>query len=58
MIAPLKVEFHFDFGSPNAYLAERALPSIERRSGAKFEYLPVLLGVIYKATGIMSPADS
>jgi 2-hydroxychromene-2-carboxylate isomerase len=26
---PLKVEFLFDFGSPNAYLAELVLPGIE-----------------------------
>jgi len=26
MAVPLKVEFHFDFGSPNAYLAELVLP--------------------------------
>ena len=26
--SPLKVEFQFDFGSPNAYLAEYALPGI------------------------------
>jgi 2-hydroxychromene-2-carboxylate isomerase len=55
---PLKVEFQFDFGSPNAYLAELVIPSIERRTGVKFEYVPVLLGGIYKATGNMSPADS
>ncbi len=35
---PLKVEFLFDFGSPNAYLAERVIPQIERRTGAKFDY--------------------
>jgi 2-hydroxychromene-2-carboxylate isomerase len=58
MAAPLKVEFHFDFGSPNAYLAELALPGIEQRTGVKFEYVPVLLGGVYKATGNMSPADS
>jgi 2-hydroxychromene-2-carboxylate isomerase len=58
MAAPLKVEFHFDFGSPNAYLAELALPEIERRTGVKFDYVPVLLGGVYKATGNMSPADS
>jgi 2-hydroxychromene-2-carboxylate isomerase len=58
MAAPLKVEFHFDFGSPNAYLAELALPEIERRTGVKFDYLPVLLGGVYKSTGNMSPADS
>ena len=58
MAAPLKVEFHFDFGSPNAYLAELVLPEIERRTGVKFDYVPVLLGGIYKATGNMSPFDS
>lgn len=56
--SPLKVEFQFDFGSPNAYLAEYALPGIEKRTGVKFEYVPVLLGGIYKATNNMSPFDS
>jgi 2-hydroxychromene-2-carboxylate isomerase len=58
MAAPLKLEFHFDFGSPNAYLAELVLPEIEGRTGVKFEYVPVLLGGVYKATGNMSPFDS
>ena len=55
---PLKVEFLFDFGSPNAYLAELVLPGIARRTGVKLEYVPVLLGGIFKATGNMSPFDS
>jgi 2-hydroxychromene-2-carboxylate isomerase len=55
---PLKAEFQFDFGSPNAYLAECAIPQIERRTGIKFDYVPVLLGGIYKLTGNMSPAES
>jgi len=58
MAAPLKVEFHFDFGSPNAYLAHLVIPEIEKRQGVKFEYVPVLLGGVYKATGNMSPSDS
>jgi 2-hydroxychromene-2-carboxylate isomerase len=58
VVNPLKVEFQFDFGSPNAYLAELALPAIERRTGIKFEYVPVLLGGIYKATNNVSPAES
>ena len=57
MAAPLTLEFHFDFGSPNAYLAELVLPEIEGRTGVKFEYVPVLLGGVYKATGNMSPFD-
>lgn len=58
MAAPLKVEFHFDFGSPNAYLAELVLPEIEQRTAVKFDYVPVLLGGVYKATGNMSPFNS
>ena len=53
-----KVEFHFDFGSPNAYLAHRVIPEIERRTGAKFEYVPVLLGGVFKLTGNRSPAEA
>ena len=53
-----KVEFHFDFGSPNAYLAHLVIPDIERRTGIKFEYIPVLLGGVFKLTGNRSPAES
>lgn len=53
-----KVEFHFDFGSPNAYLSHLVIPAIEKRTGAKFEYVPVLLGGIFKLTGNRSPAES
>jgi len=58
MVSPLKVEFHFDFGSPNAYLAELVLPAIEQRTAVKFEYVPVLLGGVYKATNNRSPAEA
>jgi 2-hydroxychromene-2-carboxylate isomerase len=53
-----KVEFHFDFGSPNAYLSHRVIPEIERRTGAKFDYVPVLLGGVFKLTGNRSPAEA
>jgi 2-hydroxychromene-2-carboxylate isomerase len=56
--SPLQVEFHFDFGSPNAYLAELVLPQVEKRTGVKFDYVPVLLGGVYKATNNLSPAES
>lgn len=52
------VEFHFDFGSPNAYLSHLVIPDIVRRVGAKFEYVPVLLGGVYKLTGNRSPAET
>jgi 2-hydroxychromene-2-carboxylate isomerase len=54
----VNIEFHFDFGSPNAYLAHMVVPVIERRIGVKFEYVPVLLGGIFKLTGNRSPAES
>ena len=50
-----EIEFHFDFGSPNAYLAHRVVPVIEQRTGARFRYVPVLLGGVFKATGNASP---
>jgi 2-hydroxychromene-2-carboxylate isomerase len=53
-----KVEFHFDFGSPNAYLAHLVIPEIEKRTGAKFAYVPVLLGGVFRLTGNRSPAES
>jgi 2-hydroxychromene-2-carboxylate isomerase len=52
------VEFHFDFGSPNAYLSHLVIPAIEQRTAAKFQYVPVLLGGIFKATNNRSPAES
>jgi 2-hydroxychromene-2-carboxylate isomerase len=52
------VEFHFDFGSPNAYLSHLVIPGIESRTGAKFEYVPVLLGGVFKLTNNRSPAES
>jgi 2-hydroxychromene-2-carboxylate isomerase len=53
-----RLEFHFDVGSPNSYLADIVLQDIERRTGTKFEYIPVLLGGIFKATGNVSPGVS
>ena len=53
-----KVEFHFDFGSPNAYLSHLVIPEIEKRTGSKFEYVPILLGGVFKLTNNRSPAES
>jgi len=53
-----KVEFLFDFGSPNAYLSHLVIPEIEKRHRLKFEYLPVLLGGVFKLTNNRSPAES
>ena len=52
------VEFHFDFGSPNAYLCHLVIPQIEHRTGATFVYVPILLGGVFKLTNNRSPAES
>ena len=49
------IEFVFDFASPNAYLAYRALPPILERTGARLVINPFLLGGIFKATGNVAP---
>lgn len=54
----MQAEFHFDFGSPNAYLAHRVVPAIEARTRATFRYVPVLLGGVFKATGNRSPMEA
>ena len=51
-------QFMFDVGSPNAFLSHEAIPAIEQRTGVKFEYVPILLGGIFKATNNKSPAES
>jgi 2-hydroxychromene-2-carboxylate isomerase len=58
MVAKTNPQFMFDFGSPNAFLSHEAIPAIEQRSGVKFEYIPVLLGGIFKATNNRSPAET
>jgi 2-hydroxychromene-2-carboxylate isomerase len=54
----MRVEFHFDFGSPNAYLSHLIIPQIEQRTGVKFEYVPILLGGVFKLTNNRSPVES
>ncbi len=51
----MRVEFLFDFGSPNAWFAHRVIPAIEKRTGVPFDYVPVLLGGIFKLTNNRPP---
>ena len=57
-MSPTAPQFMFDFGSPNAFLSHEAIPAIEQRTGVKFEYVPILLGGIFKATNNKSPAET
>lgn len=49
------LEFVFDFASPNAYLAYKALPAVLERTGASVQLSPCLLGGLFKATGNQAP---
>jgi 2-hydroxychromene-2-carboxylate isomerase len=55
VVMPKTVEFIFDFGSPNAYLAHKALAPILARTGAELVIVPCLLGGIFKATNNKAP---
>lgn len=48
-------EFVYDFGSPNAYMAWKAIPSIEEQHDVTFSFTPILLGGIFKSTGNQPP---
>jgi 2-hydroxychromene-2-carboxylate isomerase len=52
------VQFLFDFGSPNAYLCHKVIPRIEDRCGVRFEYLPILLGGLFKLSNNRSPVEA
>ncbi len=52
------VQFLFDFGSPNAYLCHKVIPEIEARTGIRFEYVPVLLGGLFKLANNRSPMEA
>jgi 2-hydroxychromene-2-carboxylate isomerase len=49
------LEFLFDFGGPNSYLAYKMLPDLCARTGAKVVYVPILLGGLFKLTNNQAP---
>jgi 2-hydroxychromene-2-carboxylate isomerase len=49
------IDFIFDFGSPNAYLAWKVLPGIAARSNAQVNLIPCLLGGLFKLTKNQAP---
>ncbi|MGV6804614.1 MAG: DsbA family protein [Ruegeria sp.] len=51
----LSLDFVYDFGSPNAFLAHKVLPDLSRRQSVGIRNVPVLLSVIFKATNNQSP---
>ena len=55
---PATIDFLFDFGSPNGYLAWKVLPGIAERTGARLNLVPVLLGGLFKLTNNRSPVEA
>ena len=51
------IDFYFDFASPNAYLSHKVMKGIKERNGAEVNYIPVLLGGIFKATNNKPPME-
>jgi 2-hydroxychromene-2-carboxylate isomerase len=49
------LEFLFDFGGPNSYLAYTMLPELSARTGTEIIYTPILLGGLFKLTNNQAP---
>ena len=50
-------DYYFDFGSLATYLAHTQMEKIKSETGASPNYLPMLLGAVFKATGNSSPVS-
>ena len=46
-----EVDFYFDFSSPYSYLAAESIDAMARRHGHRVNWIPMMLGVIFKSTG-------
>jgi 2-hydroxychromene-2-carboxylate isomerase len=45
------IEFYFDFTSPYGYLMSERIDDLAAKHGRKVKWRPILLGVVFKATG-------
>lgn len=45
------IDFYFDFSSPYAYLLSERIDEVAARHDRKVHWHPILLGIIFKATG-------
>jgi 2-hydroxychromene-2-carboxylate isomerase len=50
MAAP--IDFYFDFSSPYGYLAAQKIDALAAKHGRSVDWHPVLLGVVFKQTGM------
>ncbi|MEY4763339.1 MAG: hypothetical protein RI907_12 [Pseudomonadota bacterium] len=49
---PAAIDFYFDFTSPYGYFAAERIEELATKHGRSVDWHPVLLGVIFKATGM------
>ncbi len=49
------VDFYFDFVSPYTYLASTQMEGFAERTGAEVNWIPFLLGGVFKATENSAP---
>ncbi len=52
------IDFWFDFSSPYGYLMAEKIDAVAAKHGRKVKWHPILLGVIFQATGSRPPADA
>lgn len=45
------IDFYFDFSSPYGYLLSERIDALAARFGRKVRWHPILLGIVFKATG-------
>ncbi|PKO35571.1 MAG: 2-hydroxychromene-2-carboxylate isomerase [Betaproteobacteria bacterium HGW-Betaproteobacteria-7] len=54
---PTPIDFWFDFSSPYGYLMAEKIDTVAAQHGRKVRWHPILLGVIFQATGSRPPTD-
>ncbi|PKO85262.1 MAG: 2-hydroxychromene-2-carboxylate isomerase [Betaproteobacteria bacterium HGW-Betaproteobacteria-12] len=57
MNAPAPIDFWFDFSSPYGYLLAEQIDAVAAQHGRQVRWHPILLGVIFQATGSRPPAE-
>lgn len=51
------IDFWFDFSSPYGYLMSEKIDALAAQYGRKVRWHPILLGIVFQATGSRPPAD-
>jgi 2-hydroxychromene-2-carboxylate isomerase len=49
---PAPIEFYFDFSSPYGYLGSQLIDALAAKHGRSVDWRPMLLGVVFKQTGV------